>query len=265
MFRDKTLLITGASSGIGQALALRFARAAALLLLVARRADRLDALADRIAADGPRPHVIPADLTEAGACARVLDEARRLAGRVDGLVNNAGVGEYGPFAGQDPDALEAMMRLNMLALVRLTRGVLPDMLARRAGHILNIASTAAFQPTPHMAVYGATKAFVLSFSMAVWHEVRRRGVHVTCVCPGPVNTEFFDRGGFESRRNDFARGAHEPEQIAEAALAALSAGRAARIPGVRNKLGAFLQRFAPLRTTTQVAAKLLAAGSDAQT
>lgn len=266
MFRDKTILVTGASSGIGHALARRFAAAGGRLVLVARRADRLNELARRLETAGARAIPIPADLTEPDACERVVAEAREAAGRIDVLVNNAGVGEYGRFDGQDFDALDRMMRLNMHALVRLTHGVLPDMIGRRVGHILNIASTAAYQPTPYMAVYGATKAFVLSFSMAVWHEVRRRGVRVTCVCPGPVMTEFFDRGGYETRKTDFSRGAHRAEQIADAAFAAVSAGRAVFVPGWRNKLGAVLQRLAPLRTTTRVTGKILGpgSGSDAQ-
>ncbi|MFQ5411233.1 MAG: SDR family NAD(P)-dependent oxidoreductase [Phycisphaerae bacterium] len=257
MYRDKTILVTGASSGIGQALARRFASAGGRLILVARRADRLNELARQLETMRIRTVVLPADLTEPGACKRVIDEARKNAGHIDVLINNAGVGEYGPFDGQDIDALDSMMRLNMHALVRLTHAVLPDMIDRNAGHILNIASTAAYQPTPYMAVYGATKAFVLSFSMALWAEIRERGVCVTCVCPGPVMTEFFDRGGYETRKTDFSQGAHRPEQIAEAAFAAIRARRAAFVPGLRNKLGAVLQRFAPLRTTTRLTAKIL--------
>jgi hypothetical protein len=116
------------------------------------------------------------------------------------LVNNAGAGEYGKFATQELAALERMMSLNMNAVVRLTHAVLPGMIERRRGRILNIASTAAFQPTPFMAVYGATKAFIRSWSLALWWELRSKGVHVTCVCPGPVRTEFFDRGGYERRK-----------------------------------------------------------------
>jgi len=257
MFRDKTILVTGASSGIGQAIARRFAAAGGRLILVARRADRLNDLARQLEIEGVRAIPLPTDLTEPGACERVIAEARKAAGDIDVLVNNAGVGEYGPFNGQDFDALDCMMRLNMHALVRLTHGVLPDMINRREGRILNIASTAAYQPTPYMAVYGATKSFVLSFSMALWAEVRQHGVRVTCVCPGPVMTAFLDRGGYESRKTDFSQGAHRPEQIAEAAFAALKAGRAAFVPGLRNKLGAVLQRFAPLRTTTRMAAGIL--------
>ncbi|MFQ5411142.1 MAG: SDR family NAD(P)-dependent oxidoreductase [Phycisphaerae bacterium] len=257
MFRDKTVLITGASSGIGAALARRFARAGAQPLLVARRADRLAALAEELDTRSGKTVWISADLVEAGACERVVREARREAGEIDILINNAGVGEYGRFVEQRSDALERMMALNMGAVVRLTHLVLPAMCDRGTGAIMNIASTAAYQPTPYMAVYGATKAFVLSFSMAIWEEARRRGVGVTCVCPGPVRTEFFDHGGFESRKAAFSRTGHDSEVIAELAYRQLARGRAAYVPGLLNRIGAVLTRFAPLRIATQASARLL--------
>lgn len=258
MFHEKTVLITGASSGIGSALARRFARANARLILVARREDRLAALAEELRSNGLEVYIIVADLVEPSACDKIVSETKEAAGPIDVLVNNAGIGEYGRFYEKDLGALENMMQLNMSAVVRLTHRVLPDMIDRRSGHILNIASTAAFQPTPHMSVYGATKSFVLSFSLALWHEVRRRGICVTCVCPGPVRTEFFDRGGYETQKSHMIRLAIDPDQIAEAAYTKLLQARTTHIPGTLNKLGAFLVRFAPLRTVTKVSAKLLA-------
>ncbi len=260
VFGDRTVLITGASSGIGQALARRFGHEGARLVLVARRAERLEPLAREIGASGASVTIIPADLDEASACERVVEEARRRAGRIDVLVNNAGVGEYGRFAEQEWTALDAMMRLNMTALVRLTKLVLPEMLDRRSGHIVNLASTAAFQPTAYMAVYGATKSFVLDFSLALWEEVRRKGVRVTCICPGPVRTEFFDHGGFQSQRTRFMRTALDPDRLAGAAFRRIARGRVVYVPGILNKLGAFLVRFGSLKTVTRVTAKLLGSG-----
>lgn len=255
MFRGKRVLITGASSGIGAALARRFAADGAELLLVARRRERLEALAEELRAT--RSVLVvkaqPVDLCDEPSRDRLIEGV----GDVDVLVNSAGVGEYGEFAAQDVAALESMMRLNMHALVRLTHGLLPGMLERRSGWILNIASLAGFQPTPYMAVYGATKSFVLDFSMALWQEVRKRGVHVACICPGPVATEFFARGGYEERRADFTKKAADPAWIAEQAYRALVRRKPVLIPGASNKLAAFLQRFAPLKLVTRVSGKLL--------
>ena len=257
MFRNKIVLITGASSGLGTALARRFARAGAQLILVARRADRLADVADELKTLDAGVTVITADLVKPGACEELVLEVTRDGRNVDVLINNAGVGEYGRFAEQDIDALDRMMRLNMDALVRLTHLLLPPMLERRSGHVMNIASTAAYQPTPYMGVYGATKAFVLSFSMALWEEVRRKGVGVTCICPGPIKTEFFDHGGFGSQKTHFLRTALDPDHLADIAYTKLTAGRAAYVPGLLNKLGVLAQRFVPLRTVTRVSGKLL--------
>jgi uncharacterized protein len=204
--------------------------------------------------------VIPADLVEDGACERLISQAETAVGPIDVLVNNAGIGEYGEFAAKDLPALERMMQLNMAALVRLTHLVLPGMLARRRGWIMNIASTAGFQPTPYMTVYGATKAFVKQFSLGLWEEVRRQGVVVTCVCPGPVKTGFFTRGGYETRMKDFTRLSADADSVAQTAYRALSKGKPACIPGCLNALGAFIQRFVPLSGVTRLAGKILGPG-----
>lgn len=262
MFRDKTVLITGASSGLGAALARRFCRDGARLILVARRADRLALLADDLRMGGfaGQTAVIVADLTEPGACDRVLSDASLAAGWIDVLINNAGLGEYGSVADKDLPAIEHMMNLNMNALLRLTHLVLPEMLSRRSGWIMNVASTAAFQPTPYMAAYGASKSFVLSLSLALREEVRRRGVVVTCLCPGPAKTEFFDRGGYEDRRSWFTRLAVDPDWLADRAYRALGRGKPFYVPGLLNKLSIFLQRFVPLTTPARFAAKILGPG-----
>jgi short-subunit dehydrogenase len=145
----------------------------------------------------------------------------------------------------------------MDALVRLTHIALQLMLARRTGWILNIASLAGCQPVPYMSVYGATKAFVLEFSLSLWEEVRRKGVVVTCVCPGPVKTGFFSRGGFEARMEDFTRLSATADWVAEEAYWALVNGRPVFIPGRLNRVSAFLQRFVPMKVVTKLAGKVL--------
>lgn len=257
MFRDKTILITGASSGIGRAMALRFGRAGARIVLVARRADRLEAVARELKSNGAEASIIVADLVEPEACERIVSEAKQAAGPVDVLINSAGVGEYGRFREQDLDAVDHMMRLNMTALVRLTHLVLQEMVERRSGHVVNIASTAAFQPTPNMSVYGATKAFVLSFSVSLWKEVRKRGVHVICIAPGPVKTEFFDRGGYESRERMFNWASLDADWLADAAYDKLMRGGPVYVPGLLNKLSAGLLRILPLRTATRLSGRAL--------
>ncbi len=259
MFKNKTVLITGASSGIGAALARRFCRDEAKLILVARRADRLAALADDLRMGGfsGQTAVIVADLTEPGACERVLSDSCLAAGRIDVLINNAGIGEYGLIVEKDLPAIEHMMNLNMNALLRLTHLILPEMLTRRSGWIMNVASTAAFQPTPHMAAYGATKSFVFSFSLALREEVRRRGVVVTCLCPGPVKTEFFDRGGYEGRQSRFTQFGVEADWLAEKAHRALARGKPFYVPGLLNKVSIFLQRFVPRTVPARFAARVL--------
>ncbi|HPF38799.1 MAG TPA: SDR family oxidoreductase [Phycisphaerae bacterium] len=257
-FRDQRIIVTGASSGIGAAIARGLAAEGAHLALVARRGDRLATLAAELSGGPGRAIAVEADLVEPMAAERVVQEAEvGLAGPINGLVNNAGIGSYGATVDVSPADLERMIGLNVSAVVRLTRTVLPGMIERRHGRILNIASTAAFQPTPHMAAYGATKAFVLSFSMGVWAECRKKGVGVTCVCPGPVATEFFDRGGFESRKGDFSKVAMSAAEVARQAIEAMRGRRSVYVPGWKNKIGAVMQRFAPLRTVTRMTGKLL--------
>lgn len=257
MFQGKTVMITGASSGIGRAIAECLARRGARLILVARRRDRLESLAEAL-----KPQIVPgtpitADLREDNAVDHIMRQTQASGHSVDVLVNNAGVGSHGTFVAADPDGMDGMMRLNMLALVRLTHRVLPDMVARRSGHILNVASTAAFQPTPYMGLYGATKSFVLSFSMSLWYELRRSGVGVTCLCPGPVDTEFFDHGGLDRQKAVFLKTAMSAESVAEAACRAMEKNRSTVIPGLINRIGAQGHRISPLRLLTRVTARLL--------
>jgi short-subunit dehydrogenase len=255
-FANKVVLVTGASSGIGRALACRFAQAGCRLALTARREDRLVTLRDELGAKH-KPVIVQADLTEPEACERVVERATAEAGPIDVLVNNAGLGEYGLFERQPPDAQRQMIRLNCEIPVALSRIVLPAMLSRRSGWILNVASMAGFQPTPYMSGYGATKAFLVSFSLGLRTEVRGRGVTVTCLCPGRVRTEFFDRGGFERYREAIRRTAAVPDRVAESAIRALARGRAICVPGRLNGLLSRLTQICPPTLSVLVAQRAL--------
>jgi short-subunit dehydrogenase len=226
-------LVTGASSGIGEATArMLAAHGVGHLVLVARRADRLGRLAADLArAHGTEAEVLAADLADPAELARV---ERRLADAerpVDLLVNNAGLGTSGPFATLPADGEEHEIRVNVIALVRLTRAVLPGQIERGRGAVLNVSSMASYQPSPGNATYGASKAFVTSFSEAVHEEVRWSGVTVTALCPGFTRTEFQEAAGAtDNGVPGFAW--TSAESVADAGLAAAAAGRALVIPGL---------------------------------
>jgi short-subunit dehydrogenase len=209
-------LVTGASAGIGTAFAHVLAQREYDLVLVARRRDRLDALEKELAASGSRVLVIARDLVGPGAVASIVSEIAGAGLTIDLLVNNAGFGYHGAFASSDPEGAERMVALNVGVLVELSRAFVGGMVERGRGGIINVASTAAFQPVPAMAVYGATKAFVLSFSEALHEEVRRSGVRVVALCPGATDTEFVRTG---MRAHDRIR-AVAIDGFANAALAA---------------------------------------------
>jgi short-subunit dehydrogenase len=237
-------LITGASAGIGTALAQVFAAHGHELVLVARREDRLKALADTIAAAGrPRPAVMALDLGRRDALASLTAElsARGLEPNV--VVNNAGFGLSGDAAALDRDEQLAMIDLNVRALTELSLAFV-DALARHRGGILNVASIAAYLPGPGMAVYYATKAYVLSFSEALHHELADRGIRVTALCPGPVETEFQARSGMQlpSVAKIFTL---SPERVAEIGYAALMRGERVAIAGAGNKIAVGLMRLVP--------------------
>ena len=243
-YRGATALVTGASSGIGAVFAERLAAAGAGLVLVARRKDVLEHLAEGLRArHRVTVEVIPADLDDPGAAAQVchaLDERGVL---IDVLINNAGFGLHGDLAEADLDRTLGMIRVNCLAVVDLTARLLPGMRSRRRGAVVNVASTAAFQPLPHMAVYGASKAFVLSFSEALSVEVKGDGVRVLALCPGATATEFFSVAG-ESAQVGAQQSADE---VVDVALRGLGRGRPSVIPGVRNALLALTPRLLPRR------------------
>ncbi len=193
-----TALITGASSGLGAGYAHQLAERGADLVLVARRQERLEAIAVELAEKyGTVSTIIPLDLTGTDAVAELIADLRTRNITVGTLINNAGFGTFGNFVDSDATREFEQVALNVQALTALTHALLPDLLNAATKHphgaaLVNVASTAAFQPVPHMAVYAATKAYVLSFTEALWYETRRTGLKVTAVCPGPVDTEFFD-------------------------------------------------------------------------
>lgn len=240
-----TALITGASAGLGE----KFARALAAqghdVILTARRTGRLDALAKQVGDEfGRQAHVIAADLAAPGAVAALMAEIGRRGLVVDTLVNNAGFGARGPFAELGGAMQVQMIDLNCRALVELSHAVLPGMVERRAGGILNIASTAAFQPGPWMAVYYASKAFVLSFSEGLHDEVKAHGVRVACLCPGATKTEFADVADMGGTRL-FKMFAGDADAVVQDGLAALKANRAVAVSGALNAVMAASIRLTP--------------------
>jgi uncharacterized protein len=253
----KIALVTGASSGIGLELAKVFAREQHNLILVARSGDKLNQLAADFAKQyGTQTRVIIKDLTIASAPDEVFKEVQTSGPTVDLLVNNAGFATYGRFAELDlPHELQ-MMQLNMVTLSHLTRLFLPAMVERRSGKILNVASTAAFQPGPLMAVYCATKAYVLSFTESIAEEVRDSGVTIAALCPGGTESGFQERAAMQDSK--FVQGGlMKSEQVAEVGYQGLMAGKTIIIPGLTNKAVANLYRFLPRRLITRIAMNTL--------
>ncbi len=252
----ETVLITGASSGIGEALAERFARDGARLILVARREDRMAQLKERLHRQfGTESLVHAADLSDPAAPAALFDALQAGGDLVDVLVNNAGFGGQGAVATQSMERQMSMIQVNVAALTHLTRLFLPGMIERGRGGVLNVASTAAFQPGPYMAVYYATKAYVLSFSEALAEEVRGSGVHVTCLAPGPTRSEFQETAGLQDAAL-FRYAVMNLDPVVDAAYKAFRKGRVLVIPGLLNRLGASASRVAPRRLVPRIVASL---------
>jgi short-subunit dehydrogenase len=247
-----TSLVTGASSGIGEAFARALAARGSSLVLVARSAARLEALGAELSArHGVRADVIAADLADPGAPDAIVAELRARSIEIDTLINNAGFGTHGEFATLDGRRERDEVIVNVYAPVALTRALLPGMVARKSGAIVNVASTAAFQPVPYMATYGATKAFLLSFGEALAEEVRAHGVRVVVLCPGQTDTAFFT--GIDEARVGCARTA---EQVVATALRAVERGRVVAVDGFTNYVLANTTRFAPRRLVARVAARM---------
>lgn len=244
---QETVLVTGASSGIGKALAEIFAMDGSRLVLVARSRDTLEALAGEWRKNyRVDVMVIAQDLRLAGAADEVFRKLNQAGWGVDILVNNAGIGAHGEFKDLPLDRQLNMIQLNVTALVHLTYLLLPRMVERRRGAILNVGSTAAFQPGPFAAIYFATKAFVLSFSEALWDEVRRYNIAVTCLCPGPTRTNFGNEYKM-TESHGFRWAGMEAIDVAREGHQALRRGRRLVIPGLLNRLVVFLTRIATRR------------------
>ncbi len=251
-----TVLITGASAGLGAGFAKAFAARGDDLILVARRADRLEALAaDLSAKHGVQVSVFSTDLTESGSVARLQIDIQDQGLAVTQLVNNAGYGLRGAFANMDGPSQARMIDLNCRALVELCHAFLPDMISAKQGGILNIASTAAFQPGPWMAVYYASKAFVLSFSEALHDEVRSSGVTVAALCPGATKTEFFETAQMtDSLLSRYMAG--DADKVIRDGMAALDKNRAVAISGALNTVIAQSIRLTPRSLARWIAGSL---------
>jgi short-subunit dehydrogenase len=259
---EEIALVTGASSGIGEALARRLARDGRHVGLVARRRDRLDALAgDLERAHRIRAHVLPADLTAPGAVRALVDEVARRELTVDWLVNNAGFGTYGRFQ-ELPVARELeQIRLNVEALVELTGRFLPAMVSRGRGVVINVSSVGGFVPSPMMATYTATKAFVLSFTETLHAELAGTGVHALCVCPGFTRTEFQSLVDVDTRNvPDMAW--MTADQVADEAVRAAAAG-GVLVNGMMNRALTALIKFVPRSLAIRSATILLKPGQGA--
>ena len=248
---EPVALITGASAGLGVDFARQLAAKGQRLVLVARRKDRIEALAAELG----NARAVAADLSEAGAAERLMADLAAHDEHVDLLVNNAGFGLSGRFTELDGKRQRQMIDLNCGALVELAHAVLPGMIERKTGAILNVASTAAFQPGPGMAVYFATKAFVLSFSEALHEEVKRHGVVVSALCPGPTATEFGEVAGYAASRPE-SRLAADSASVVRAGLEGLGRGLAIVIPGLMNKTTAQAHRFLPRAAVRRLVAAL---------
>ncbi len=250
-----TALVTGASSGLGAEFAVQLAARGHDLVLVARSADRLEELAGRLRAEhGVSAHVLVQDLTEPDAARRIGAELTARSLTVDLLVNNAGFGTCGRFEEIDGARDHDQLMVNVVALVDLTHELLPGMLARGSGSVVNVASTAAFQPSPYFSVYAASKTFVLNFGLALRQEYRGRGLRVLTLCPGPVETAFFEVIG--TRKAAVTGRPATPESVVRAALRGLDRDRPYVTPGLMNQLSAHLAPRRPRRLVTAVAGRI---------
>jgi short-subunit dehydrogenase len=254
-WQGKWALVTGASAGIGEAIAVELAQAGVNLVLTARRRERLDLLAERLRTlHSIQTKVMVADLIQPGAPQQIFDATEGAGLQVDVLVNNAGFGEYGEFLHSRVDAQVNMVQVNCAAVVHLTRLFLPLMVERRQGAMMIVASTASYQPVPYLATYAATKAFDRFLAEAVAEEVKRYGVRVSALCPGPTESEFNQVAG--TRKND-KRKVQSAEEVARRGLEGLAGGKPWVLPYFRGRLQVFGQRFLPRTFVTGTAERML--------
>jgi short-subunit dehydrogenase len=246
-FNGKWALVTGASAGIGAALARELAGHGAKLILTARRKERLEALADELRAKGREVRIVVADLNDPAAPERIYEATEAAGLAVDILVNNAGLGQLSAFYLSSVEQELSQVRVNCEAVVRLTRLFVPRMVERRRGWVLVLASTASFQPVPYLSTYAATKAFDRFFALGLAAEVARFGVKVTALCPGSTDSEFFDvahAGAFKSR------GMQSAQDVARLAVAALARGQRTIIPNFSGRFSALVVRLLPVGLIT---------------
>jgi short-subunit dehydrogenase len=244
----KVALVTGASAGLGAEFARQLSKRGYRLVLAARRKDRIEELARELG----KARAVAIDLSKKDSAAKLLADIEANGETVDLLVNNAGFGLIGRFAELDAKRERQMIDLNVGTRTDLCRAVAPQMITRKSGSILNVASTAAFQPGPKMAVYFATKAFVLSLTEALHEELKPHGVKVSCLCPGPTRTEFGEVAGFGGN-GMFDRVAMDAPEVVKAGLDGLENNKAVVIPGIINKAGALSGRFAPRSVVRKIA------------
>ena len=250
-----TTLITGASSGIGAAFARKLAARGRNVLLVARSEDKLIALCNELGRlTSIRAQYLALDLQQPDAGSQLLEETNKRGLEIEMLINNAGFGSMGDFARLDLDRELGIIQLNIRSLVELTHRFLGPMRERKRGTIINVASTAGFQAVPYMATYAATKAFVLSFSEALWEENRLHGIHVMALCPGVTETNFFQASGMDRPP---MRISETPEEVVETALRALGRQKSTVISGWFNLLTVEAERLMPRSVVTKVAGKAL--------
>lgn len=254
----ETALITGASKGIGKEFAVLFAERNCNLVLVARSADQLqeikEALSDK---HGVHVHTIMKDLSDPNAVNDLFLEVKALGVDVDYVVNNAGFGDHGAFVNTRWDRYEKMIALNVRVLTHISHLYARDWVGRKKGRILNVSSTAAFQPGPMMAVYFATKAYVLHLSEALNHELRREGITVTTLCPGPTKTHFLEDSGMKVSRLVKNVKVASPRSVAELGFKAMMKGKPVAIHGAMNKVAPFVIRFLPRQWVTRLSAKVM--------
>lgn len=260
-------IVTGASMGIGYELAAGLARDGYRLVLAARKEDGLRKAAAQIAEDGAAPpRICPVDLARDDGPQTLYDFAANSAAEsgasIEVLVNNAGFGSLRPFADDSLDVSSQMVRLNVWSVTVLTRLVLPGMIERGAGRIMNVASTAAFQPGPYMAVYFAGKAYVLSFSESLAFELRKTGVTVTALCPGPTRTAFLDAAKMDKSGLTAGPNMMKAEDVARIGLRGMFRGKAVVVPGAINKFLAWSPRLLPRSLTTRIAGGMTKGGED---
>jgi short-subunit dehydrogenase len=246
-FNGKWALITGASAGIGIALARELSEHGAKLILTARRKDRMEALALELAEKGSEVRIVAADLNDPAAPQQIYDATVGVGLDVDILINNAGLGQYGAFAQSPIEQELSQVRVNCESMVRLTRLFVPHMVERRRGWVMILASTASFQPVPYLTTYAATKVFDRFFALGLAAEVKRFGVKVTALCPGPTESEFFE----VARSESFIPGGRQTaEEVARIGVAALARGKHTVLPYFGGKVITVLARFLPVGLIT---------------